>query len=101
MNRTRILIVDDEPDTEEQEAGHGRVIGIDANAMEADISSFGAAGTVNSGAGGLSLDGQCARAAEAQSATRWRSSATPVFQPSSVVIASRNAAAAAASPCTM
>ena len=35
MNRTRILIVDDEPDTEEQEAGHGRVIGIDANAMEA------------------------------------------------------------------
>ena len=26
MNRTRILIVDDEPPTEEREAGHGRVI---------------------------------------------------------------------------
>lgn len=78
--------MDDKPDTEEQEAGHGRVIGIDVNAMEA-LEAYRWTGNV--------------RAAEVQSATRWPSSATAAFQPSSVVIASRSAAAAAASPCTM
>ena len=87
MNRTRILIVDDEPDTEEREAGHGRVIGIDANAMEA-LEAYRWTGNVR-------------ELRRLRARTRWPSSATAAFQPSSVVIASRSAAAAAVSPCTM